>query len=233
VLVHHEYAGLAGFEVNSGEDSIYPISNQIAGYLEDHVVKKLVVRPNNSGADPFDPSICQGPVFSASDAARVIRPGESHGQLGTYRTYARSRKCNQLTGCNQWYTDEVQSVLAYYRTSLPHSPLLTVSLANNPSGYTVDLSQTFELQPTYVDQPVALRVAHVASGVPGKLDLSQATAEITSLSVLGPMWNFSEKGFVEGELRQSCGWFHMKIKGSVGHELTYVESEIVYYGLNN
>jgi len=29
ILVHHEYAGLAGFEVNTGEDSNYEISNQI------------------------------------------------------------------------------------------------------------------------------------------------------------------------------------------------------------
>lgn len=44
VLVHHEYAGLAGFEVNSGEESHYEISNQIADYLEDQTVKKLSVK---------------------------------------------------------------------------------------------------------------------------------------------------------------------------------------------
>jgi hypothetical protein len=33
VLVHHEYAGLAGFEVNSGEESHYQISNQIINGL--------------------------------------------------------------------------------------------------------------------------------------------------------------------------------------------------------
>lgn len=32
-LVHHEYAGLAGFEVNRGEDSNYQISNQIVRNL--------------------------------------------------------------------------------------------------------------------------------------------------------------------------------------------------------
>lgn len=44
VLTHHEFAGLAGFEVNSGEESNYTISNQITGFLEDHVVKKLVIK---------------------------------------------------------------------------------------------------------------------------------------------------------------------------------------------
>ncbi|MFL5813526.1 MAG: hypothetical protein ACJ763_08105 [Bdellovibrionia bacterium] len=43
VLIHHEYAGLAGLEKSDGGDSIYPISNQISGYLENEVVKKLVV----------------------------------------------------------------------------------------------------------------------------------------------------------------------------------------------
>lgn len=43
VLVHHEYAGLAGFEVNNGASSDYTISNQLTGYLEDQLVKKLVV----------------------------------------------------------------------------------------------------------------------------------------------------------------------------------------------
>ncbi len=42
-LVHHEYAGLAGFEVNNGEDSNYSVSNQISGFLVDEVVKKLAV----------------------------------------------------------------------------------------------------------------------------------------------------------------------------------------------
>lgn len=49
VLVHHEYAGLSGFEVNDGEDSKYFISNQIAGYLVDQVVKKLaIIRPDST-----------------------------------------------------------------------------------------------------------------------------------------------------------------------------------------
>src|SRR5207253_11459999 len=35
ILVHHEYAGLAGFEVNTGESSNYQISNQITRGLVD------------------------------------------------------------------------------------------------------------------------------------------------------------------------------------------------------
>ncbi len=45
VLVHHEYAGLAGFEVNNGDESSnYKISNQLSENLEEKVVKKLAIK---------------------------------------------------------------------------------------------------------------------------------------------------------------------------------------------
>lgn len=44
VLVHHEFAGLAGFEINEGEKSQYFISNQITKYLENQIIRKLVVK---------------------------------------------------------------------------------------------------------------------------------------------------------------------------------------------
>jgi hypothetical protein len=46
VLVHHEFAGLAGIELPNGDISSYALSNQISGYLEDQIVKKLVVKPS-------------------------------------------------------------------------------------------------------------------------------------------------------------------------------------------
>jgi hypothetical protein len=44
VLVHHEYAGLSGYETTINGESDYSVSNQISGSLENQVVKKLVVR---------------------------------------------------------------------------------------------------------------------------------------------------------------------------------------------
>ena len=44
VLIHHEFAGLAGIELPDGEDSNYSVSNQIAEYLVDQVVKRLAVK---------------------------------------------------------------------------------------------------------------------------------------------------------------------------------------------
>lgn len=61
ILVHHEYAGLAGFEVNTGADSNYSISNQISAFLVDAVVKKLAVSPApSSGVQQSKPLLCNG-----------------------------------------------------------------------------------------------------------------------------------------------------------------------------
>lgn len=48
VLIHHEYAGLAEIESPIGSNSVYPLSNQISGFLVEQVVKKLAVRPRSS-----------------------------------------------------------------------------------------------------------------------------------------------------------------------------------------
>jgi hypothetical protein len=50
ILIHHEYAGLAGLEVNGPDGSMYLISNQITGFLENQVVKKLAVKPCHDSA---------------------------------------------------------------------------------------------------------------------------------------------------------------------------------------
>jgi hypothetical protein len=48
VLIHHEYAGLAGIELPNGDDSHYGVSNQISDFLEVQNVKKLAVKPVDS-----------------------------------------------------------------------------------------------------------------------------------------------------------------------------------------
>jgi hypothetical protein len=44
ILVHHEYAGLAGFETSADDDSKYSLSNQITEYLQDVTVKRLAIK---------------------------------------------------------------------------------------------------------------------------------------------------------------------------------------------
>ena len=45
ILIHHEYAGLANIEIPNASDSNYSVSNQLSGYLVDHIIKKLAVKP--------------------------------------------------------------------------------------------------------------------------------------------------------------------------------------------
>ena len=48
LIVHHEYASLAGLEKPDIDNSNYEISNQITAYLEEQLVNKLVVNPHSS-----------------------------------------------------------------------------------------------------------------------------------------------------------------------------------------
>lgn len=55
-LIHHEYAGIAGLEVNQGEgpdyeESNYFISNQIAALIENELVKRLPIKNSDSFDD--------------------------------------------------------------------------------------------------------------------------------------------------------------------------------------
>lgn len=45
VLIHHEYAGLAGLETNNGEISNYETSHQLTKFLVQAVVTRLAVKP--------------------------------------------------------------------------------------------------------------------------------------------------------------------------------------------
>ena len=49
-LVHHEFAGLAGLEVNRGAESDYFISDQISGYQKEEVLRRLPVVKNDDEA---------------------------------------------------------------------------------------------------------------------------------------------------------------------------------------
>ncbi len=96
VLVHHEYAGLAGLELPNGDDSVYTISNQIAGFLEDQIVKKLVVKPAAPPANeaPFDPQTCAGDPMTAREFLSYFSAGGEPAKIAeaTKMVY-RERKC--------------------------------------------------------------------------------------------------------------------------------------------
>lgn len=48
ILIHHEYAGIAGLEKPNGDISQYPISNQLSDYLQEKTEKKLSIHPVGS-----------------------------------------------------------------------------------------------------------------------------------------------------------------------------------------
>jgi hypothetical protein len=78
LLVHHEYAGIAGIETNVGPASQYPISNQITGYLEDQVVKKLTVKlpvfvAPNSSAELISQGISVPGTCAAQESAMLSK----------------------------------------------------------------------------------------------------------------------------------------------------------------
>lgn len=94
VLIHHEYAGLAGFEVNNDEESNYGISNQITGFLENQIIKKLVVRPVEvaglcDNSNPIDP-------------VTLFHNGQTEIRIAPTVAAWESRSCNNMTGCTDW-----------------------------------------------------------------------------------------------------------------------------------
>jgi hypothetical protein len=93
VLIHHEYAGLAGIEKPNGADSDYRVSNLISGYLESRVVKQLVVKKREA------PVVATGgipelEVFKAVDLC--FAKGEPGHPSLTQKLYS------QIVGKNSW-----------------------------------------------------------------------------------------------------------------------------------
>lgn len=89
-LIHHEYAGLAGLENPNGASSQYEISNQISGYLEDHVVKKLVVKSNTQTDYPTG----KGFLLVKTNKPYVFPTDPTN----SYANPVVATKCNSLNG---------------------------------------------------------------------------------------------------------------------------------------
>jgi hypothetical protein len=81
VLVHHEYAGLAGIENPNGDESTYTISNQITAYLEDQVIKRLAVKP--SATNPSSPLAFKDGFYTDDENSRCTTRVTSYRETGT------------------------------------------------------------------------------------------------------------------------------------------------------
>jgi hypothetical protein len=89
VLVHHEYAGLSGMEATNQGDSHYEISNQISGYLENQVIKKLVVKPSSCSPNCAPPDT----TFEYDGAKQLFDKGQApnlDALTGTWKLVARA-----------------------------------------------------------------------------------------------------------------------------------------------
>lgn len=81
VLVHHEFAGLAGFENPFGEISTYALSNQISGFLAEETVKKLVIKPVEVASGPT----LEWNFKTGYKSRRVLsQSGQSYGKAVEY-----------------------------------------------------------------------------------------------------------------------------------------------------
>lgn len=90
VLIHHEYAGLAGFEANVTEASHYPISSQIAGYLENQTSKRLAIKP-------MPPSLKSCPQLSGEYQGTCIEESSQGRRKVNYRMKIAQNSCGSVT----------------------------------------------------------------------------------------------------------------------------------------
>lgn len=110
VLVHHEYAGLAGLERPDGGSSVYQISNQLRSYLVSRTEKRLSL---NSKA------LC--PTVPAGDAANAFGPISGCG--GNWAVTA--------AGPDLYRIDIMLSAFKKVGTTIAQKPLELVCHDNN------------------------------------------------------------------------------------------------------
>ncbi len=164
--------------------------------------------------DVFNPLVCQGPVFTATDAAKYLQPGQSQtNAIGKYQAYARYRQCNYLTGCGAWVASKV---VKYSTNGLGEVSLTIYAISSNPY-FDITVAGEFDGSPHLL-----------ASGIPGALKLNVENGFWLESNTM--MDFISSK--ISGELRQGCGWFQIQRRTENKSNGTYMESEIVVYGQN-
>jgi|GEM_PF-5090605 hypothetical protein len=129
VLIHHEFAGLSGFEVNTGETSEYRLSNQISEYLRDIPSKKLSVRsPALDLVDPFNAKSCEGKPFTMATLNSLdisLPPYNDYGDGYARKEWSqlsfatRERRCSKIRGCSGWTTTPNQYAIDGYLMPVP------------------------------------------------------------------------------------------------------------------
>lgn len=107
VLIHHEYSGIAKFEVPDAETSTYFISNQISSFLENVLVKKLAVKPVvNPGAKSVI-TLGPGEILPAASLTSTSNPifsndPSDHVKTSEWRKSKNGHTCVWVAPSNTW-----------------------------------------------------------------------------------------------------------------------------------
>lgn len=191
----------------------------IANEKEADAVATAVLNANTSITCPASPgdvfyeNVCQGPYFSAQDAAPMLPPGTLHATFGTYKMFGKSRKCSQISGCTNWFEDQVigylQGTPVLYVSATNSAPYFSLWMVSNPSG-------------SSSNHYVFLNNGggDVMNFYPGGQTRAQFFTEV------GKNW----VTMTSGSIRKECGWMKGAVKGPVSSAGQWTESEIVLYG---
>lgn len=106
VLVHHEYAGLAGIEKPNKDDSEYGVSNQISAYLTQQTVLKLAVKsapapvPKKGKGAPCDQQVSYEREIVKPATEKILIPEVEKTLKKVYA--ANGEKIKSIKSTYQW-----------------------------------------------------------------------------------------------------------------------------------
>jgi hypothetical protein len=133
VLVHHEYAGLAGLETNTGAKSDYSISEQLTASLEKVTVLKLAVKSLVSNGSYRDQFVSASPL-TMQEFLNIKDPVNPKKDYGSWKCTAENGiQFNMFYVMNE-YTDYLTGE-SYRIENNQRTKTLTASSYTNHSAY--------------------------------------------------------------------------------------------------
>ncbi|MBS1972021.1 MAG: hypothetical protein JSU04_17055 [Bdellovibrionales bacterium] len=212
VLVHHEYAGLAGFETNTGEASNYVISSQITDYLENAIVKKLAVKPPPAlEKNPFDPAICTDANMTPEEVYKTFSANEK-ALVPSFTIYTRERWCSNPNGCTEWKS---------IRNQITHNENAPVprKYLGIPNDGTINY-----LSPAYMDPSVTLSSTQ-DTGVGIYLNCKPGGEQVTCTVSSTPF--LENIGEAKGTIGAHCTRLNIQHPGFFA-DRAFFESELIF-----
>jgi hypothetical protein len=187
---------------------------KVADAVAAALMNASVVKECPSAGTPFDPTICQGAEFSASDATRYLPQGANSVSIGAYGFYTRARFCTVVSGCQEW-----KSVALYREKPVPTSFQIVVSTVN-VSPYFVLSFFPVETGLIFSWAPDMKNITFYSNHVPNSV--GNVTDPKTTIPLDGGQQVFA------GAVRSNCSWYHYSQSTplSGGRQ----ETEVIVYG---